>query len=571
MSDQREQTWQDLGIDVPYGRHGDVKTTCPECQRQGKRSHLRDRSLSVNLDSGLYRCHYCGWKGKLGGRGDGPTWGRQSPPKVYAKPEPVVPLEPTLPTKAVEFFTGRGIDMAVVTKRNITVGLDGGLKFPYYRNGELVNVKTRYPAKDGKKSFRMEAGCELIFWGLDECQGAEQVIIVEGEMDLLACETAGLKRILSVPNGSQTGEMAFLQSAETIFAGCHSVILAVDGDGPGLALELELARRIGKEKCYRTRWPEGCKDANDVLQQHGDQAIWECITNAEAFPIDGVREAKDVVQDMITAYRIGIQRGLSTGWRNLDNLYTIKPGQLTIVTGVPGSGKSEWVDSLVLNLARHHGWPIAVYSPENYPLAKHYEKFCEKYIGKPFNDGPSPRMSESEMVHFMTDWAQQYLFAISPDDPTLVEVLEKARGLVFRHGVKGLIIDPWNELDHSRPRELTETEWVSRSLTMIRTFCRENDVHAWLVAHPRIMRKENGKTPVPTPYDISGSAHFFNKADNSITVQRNKDDDTADVEIHVQKIRFREIGRLGRALLRYDVVTGRYMDTGRWDTTAGGK
>lgn len=569
MSDSRGQSWHDLGIDVPSGRHGDIKTVCPECRRTGTRANLRDKSLSVNTDTGLFKCHYCNFKGKLGGRDNERTWGRISPVKVYAKPDRVALVElcePTLPTKVADFFTTRKISPEAIDRRQIAVGSDGGIKFPYYRDGELVNIKTRYP---GKK-FSMEAGCELIFYGLDDCAGAEQVVIVEGEMDALAFETAGITRVLSVPNGSQTGEMAFLQSAEAIFTSCHTVVLAVDNDLPGLALESELARRIGKEKCYRTRWPEGCKDANDVLMQHGTQALWAALADAEAFPMEGVREAKDVVQDMVTAYRIGIQRGLSTGWTNLDNLYTIKPGQLTIVTGVPGSGKSEWVDSLALNLARDQDWPIAVYSPENYPLAKHYEKFCEKHLGKPFNDGPTPRMSEAEMLGFMQGWAQKHLFAISPEEPTLAEVLEKARVLKFRHGIRGLIIDPWNELDHSgRPASLSETEWVSRSLTMIRTFARDNEVHVWLVAHPRIMRKENGKTPVPTPYDISGSAHFFNKADNSITVQRNKDDDNADVEIHVQKIRFREIGRLGRAMLSYDVVTGRYRDTGRWDTTPG--
>jgi twinkle protein len=99
-----EQTWADLGIDIPYGRHGDVKTQCPKCGVPGQRTNWRDRSLSVNVDSGLFRCHYCGWKGKLGG-GDGPSWGRISPPKVYRKPEPVAVND--LSDGAVQFFTDR--------------------------------------------------------------------------------------------------------------------------------------------------------------------------------------------------------------------------------------------------------------------------------------------------------------------------------------------------------------------------------------------------------------------------------------------------------------------------------
>jgi twinkle protein len=542
-------TFAEYGIDLPSNAHGNVKTICPKCSHT--RKHSRDRCLSVDVGNGVWNCHNCQWRGSLRSGEDSGNW-QPRPPKVYQKPTPisVANLHPA----ALDWFVSRGISPEAVARHDIT-GTEGEILFPYVVGGELINVKHR---ARGKK-FWMEAGCELAFWNLDACANAEQVAIFEGELDVLAAETAGLPYCLSVPNGASTGSMDYLDSGRDLFDRCHTVILAVDNDDAGLKLEAELARRIGKEKCYRVRWPDGCKDANEVLEQHGAATISRCIANAEPFPIDGIETASQSVTDLLTLYRIGTQRGTSTGWRSVDALYTIKPGQLTIVTGTPGSGKSEWVDSLMINLAKRDGWAFGVYSPENYPIRLHRSTLAEKYTGKPFYDGPTPRMTEEDVVDFSA-WCEDKIIHINPDGPSLDDILTRARSLVIRFGIRGLVIDPWNEVEHTRPRDLTETEYIGQALSKVRQFARDQDIHVWIVAHPRIMRREAGTVPVPTPYDINGSANWFNKSDNCITVWRDKENDTEPVQIHVQKIRFREIGRLGMAILRYDRVTGRYFD-----------
>jgi twinkle protein len=409
----------------------------------------------------------------------------------------------------------------------------------------------------------MVAACALIFWGLDDCATAEQVVIVEGEMDALALETAGLTNVLSVPNGAQTGAMDFLTSGETIFDHCHSIILAVDSDPAGLLLESELARRIGKEKCYRVRWPEGQKDANDVLKNLGSDTVRRCISDAEPYPIDGLTTTSASLTGVLSLYDTGLQRGVKTGWPSMDSIYTIRPGQMTIVTGVPGSGKSEWLDALMLNLVQGSDWRFGVFSPENHPTDNHIAKLAEKWIGMPFHDGPNQRMSRMDVIEVVGTLDDRVVF-VTPEEPSLSEILDLADVLVFRYGIKGLIIDPWGEIEHTRPRELTETEYIGLCLTTIRRFAQHRDVHVWLVAHPRIMRRDrDGATPVPTPYDISGSAHWFNKADNCITIVREKENEQTPVQIWVQKVRNRELGRLGRCHLAYDRVCGRYRDINR--------
>ena len=142
---------------------------------------------------------------------------------------------------------------------------------------------------------------------------------------------------------------------------------------------------------------------------------------------------------------------------------------------------------------------------------------------------------------------------------TIEKILELARQAVTRYGINGLVIDPWNELDHSRPANLTETEYISRCLTRVRRFARNHHVHVWLVAHPIKLRKnEDGTYPVPTPYDISGSSHWRNKADNCLTVYRNVEADDHCVELHVQKIRFRQVGKVGAVELMWNPINGQY-------------
>lgn len=552
-------TFADFGIDLPGGRSGNVKTRCPQCS--ATRKHRYDKSLSVHVEKGTWKCHHCGWSGGLGGSVDWrDSLGRRETPKVWVKPKPIE-VAPDLHPDIVAFFKSRGISIDVV-RRNKVTGDGNGIQFPIYRDGELVNIKTRWRGK----RFSMVSGAERVWYGLDDCATAEQVVIVEGELDKLAVETAGVVACLSVPDGAPakgttdySSKFDFLASGAAIFDQCHTVILAVDNDEAGQTLETELARRIGRDKCFRVSWPDGCKDANDVLLAHGPSALRDHIANARPYPIDGVVMPDDLRRDLLSLYHNETPRGESTGWENLDALYTVKTGQMTIVTGIPGSGKSEWLDALMVNLSVASGWCFTVYSPENFPPQRHLQKWVEKYIGMPFGKGPSVRMGESD-VNRAVDWCQDHVSFLNPDETTLEELLDLCSVQVFRFGVKGIVLDPWNEIDHSRPREMTETEFISRCLSRIRQFCRHYDVHAWVSAHPRMLRKDkdSNEYSVPTPYDIAGSAHWFNKADNCIAIWRHKTDDLKPIEVHVQKIRFREIGALGVAFLYYDKVTGRY-------------
>ena len=262
----------------------------------------------------------------------------------------------------------------------------------------------------------------------------------------------------------------------------------------------------------------------------------------------------------------GLRPGSSTGWPSLNEFYTIAPGQWTIITGVPGSGKSEWLDALAVNLCETEPWKFAVYSPENFPTVTHLAKLIEKRIRKPFNQGPTPRMSEQEYADGAF-WVMEHFFWLATDLKTPDELI--ATALRYQHPSYrfGIILDPWNALEHQR-NGMTETDYVSFILTEVQKLARGTDAHVWLVVHPaKIQRNKDGTRPVPTPYDISGSAHWYNKADNIITVHRQQaapatgePERRFDVEIHVQKVRFKHCGHVGGAMLRYDRLAGRYFE-----------
>jgi twinkle protein len=379
--------------------------------------------------------------------------------------------------------------------------------------------------------------------------------------------------VISVPDGAPspeakdyTNKFEFLENCQDELARVQSFVLAVDSDPPGRVLEEELARRLGKERCLRVIWPPDCKDANEVLIKHGVEKLQECLANLHDFPLEGVIEVANIQDRVLSHYRNGYERGTHPGWDYLAAHYTIQEGQMTIVTGIPSHGKSEWLDALLVNLARNHGWNFGLYSPENHPIEQHVAKLCEKYIGKPFQEGASTRMTEAECEKAI-NWAHAHFAFLGTEESALSldALLEKARQLVFRRGIKGLVLDPWNELEHHRPPHLTETEYISQCLSRIRYFARSHNVHVWIVAHPVKMLKETdgkgkGKYPVPTPYDISGSANWYNKADNAISIWRDISQPGSPTHIYIQKIKFKHIGKPGRVLMDYDIPTGRYKE-----------
>lgn len=568
------KTWEDFGISVPSTSHGpEVATTCPKCSPH--RKNAKAKCLNANIEKFLFKCHHCGYAGSLEKGVDQQSNPFEYVPKRYFKPTYNQTPE-TDQSKMLKWFSDRGIPANIVALNKITTNMVWmpqveaevkAIQFPYFRDGECVNIKSR----DNEKHFRMESGAERILYGMDQVEGTT-LIIVEGEIDKLSIQTVGFNNCVSVPDGApapntkdSNSKFSFLESCEEWLQRFTNFILAVDNDVAGRKLEEELARRLGRDKCLQVQWPEGCKDANEVLCREGALRLEQAINDAFPYPVKGLFDVKSFLPQIKRLYENGMERGAKTGWDVLDPLINFSTGQWTVVTGIPGHGKSEWLDALMVNLSHSYGWTFAVFSPENQPLEMHFQKLAEKYIGKPFFG--KDRMDKSELAS-AARWVDQRFSFVLPDaeDMSVDSVLQLAKTAVARKGIKGVVIDPWNELDHSRSQNLTETEYISQCLSKIRRFARDNNVHVFLVAHPVKLKKEKNEQGImvympPTPYDISGSSHWRNKADNAITVFRpdvTKENST--VQIHIQKIRFKNNGKPGVIELNYEYLTGRFVD-----------
>jgi hypothetical protein len=277
----------------------------------------------------------------------------------------------------------------------------------------------------------------------------------------------------------------------------------------------------------------------------------------------------DFISQMEALYRDGMRKGVSTGWKVLDEYYQVVKGQLNIFTGIPSHGKSEFTDALMVNLSEAKGWHWVVYSPENYPISMHGRKLVEKHTGKNMLGGES-RLSLEEF-RAAASWVNDHFTFLDglDEDMTLDTIFGMVEKIKSVKPVDGLIIDPWNELESFRPDRMTETEYIGNCLKRTRMFARKYDIYTAIVAHPFKMRKDpkTNETPVPNLYDISGSAHWYNKADNGITVFR--DFEQKVTRIHILKIKFKYYGKIGEVELKYNPTSGRYYEPTQQESFAG--
>ena len=549
---------KDLGI----VNDGKKKQFCPECH--ANRTDKRDKSLSVDWEKCIAHCHYCGksfFFGKTEKMAYTPQPKNRQEAKTYRKPGRLTNEEP-LDENMCRWFSDRGIPAEVAGAEGIvkvcrkmpqTGKIEKCIVFPYTVEGELANRKYR----DGAKHFMLEKDARLVPWRIDHIRDTPECIITEGEMDALSFLVAGRDDVVSVPNGAQKNLTWLEDFIETHLENKTRIYIAADTDAKGLELRAELIRRFGEEKCRIVTYGEGCKDANELLQQGGVAALRTAIEEAQEVPLEGVFTAGDVRGELEALFEKGLQKGATLDMGDLDNLLSVEVGRLMIVTGIPGDGKSEFLDEMAVRLSLRYDWRCAWFSPENFPVTLHHPKLMEKLIGKRFKQGTMTPMEFDAAVRYLS----RNFFDILPEEGYRVDtILEKAEALVRRKGIRVFILDPYNCLEHQIPTGQSETQYISEFLEKLRSFAHRRQVLVVLAAHPTKMKKDpiSGKYPVPTMYDVSGSAAFFNKADFGLAIERDRTQGVT--RIHVQKVKFRHLGQLGVASFRYNLFNGRFVN-----------
>lgn len=468
----------------------------------------------------------------------------------------------------------RKISRATAERLGI-VSQGDAIGFQYRHSGALLFTKLRAPPK----RFWIEpAGVALSLWNLDCCRDLDStggtLIITEGEFDAASCVEVGFPCVVSVPNGasvrsddgdvvpSTDAQFAYLWNAAKtgLIPELHAatkIIIATDGDAPGRALAAELALRLGADRCYLTQYPEGCKDANDVLIKYDAETLRQTIeTSIALVPSKLARYSEIPLSHAPNAHL--------TGWRALDAHIKLTFPELMIVTGKPGSGKSRWTLALVCQMARLHGVKATYVSLEDSSgrLQRHAMQYAKSWAG-------AEAVSSHGEIHIPIKrgseirWLDEHLFFVIPsvaEDDT--RDLEWLKQIIWeascRHGCRIIVLDPWNELEHLwDKRGATVDEYINAALRDLKRIMRRYGITIIIVAHPDKSAGRNEGIDDMTLYSISGGAAWKNKADGGIVVGR--DEETTRTIIKVDKRKDWDVmGCPGQAELDFDPVSGIY-------------
>ena len=518
---------------------GNKQGICPLCSPDRKPKNQKAKCASYDWERGLGTCHNCDKSFQLH------TYQRKGKAeKVYIKPEQVaIHNEPGM--KVEEWFKTRGISHQTLIDLKVTEGpewmpqtqkTENVIKFNYFMGGELTNVKYR----DGRKNFKLYKGAEKVFYNIDSIVGFEYCVIVEGEMDVLALHEAGITNAVSVPNGAtlNTNNLDYLDSCIDYFEDKDKIILACDSDEAGLALQAELVRRLGSEVCFLASFDD-CKDANEYLLKYGKEELSKRISGARPVPLENVTTFRDIEDEVTDFVRNGFKPGFQVGLQNFDDIFSTYTGQFITVTGIPSSGKSDFVDQMVVGYNNNYGWKTAFASPENQPTYLH----AHKLMRKTWQGMPTKEDIGGERWNQVADHCNSNYYHIDMERYTLDSVLKKAAELVKRKGIKCLVIDPFNKV-----RDVGGSDDVNRYtmeyLAKIEIFAKKYDVLVFIVAHPTKMYKDkDGKIEEPTMYNIKGGGEWYDASYHGILVHRDYEAKT--VKAKVLKVKFQNLGENG--------------------------
>ena len=524
---------------LPEGKSQGV---CPDSKKCRKPKNHNKQCASYDWERGLGTCHNCNTSFQLH------TYQRKgASTKEYVRPVDPPVDEFNIPrTKVAEWFETRGISTQTLIDLQISEGPEympqtgkeeNTIKFNYFVGNQLINVKYR----DGRKNFKLYKGAEKVFYNINSIVGYDNCVITEGEMDVLALHEAGIKNAVSVPNGATltNNNLDYLDNCIDYFEDKEKIILAVDQDEAGQMLQQELIRRLGAEVCFLVTF-EDCKDANEYLIKYGKEKLAERITKARPVPLENVTTFKDIEDEVTDFVKNGFKPGYQIGIPNFDSIFSTYTGQFITVTGIPSSGKSDFVDQMVVGYNSNYGWKTAFASPENAPTYLHAHKLMRKTWG----DMPTRSDIGGDKWKQVAEHVNDNYFFIDMDKYSLESVLRKGAELVKRKGIKCLVIDPFNKIRDIDCKTEDVNRYTMEYLTKIEMFCKKYDVLTFIVAHPTKMYKDkDGQIEEPTMYNIKGGGEWYDASYHGLLVHRDYENRT--VKAKVLKVKFQNLGENG--------------------------
>ena len=533
---------------------GKKEGICPVCSHNRKPENRKAKCAMYDWERGLGTCMNCDtvfqlhtFKRKGGGT------------KEYVLPE--WRNNTNLSDAAIKWFESRGISQKTLTDMKISEGQEwmpqvnnnvNTIQFNYFINEQLINTKFR----DGRKNFKLVKGAEKVFYNINNIVNHDWCVIVEGEMDALSLYEVGITNVISVPNGATLNRLNldYLDNCIEYFDDKQKIILATDSDEAGQNLQQELIRRFGAEVCWLADFGIH-KDANDLLIADGRNALIDAIHNSTAVPLENVVTVNDINDELEEFIHEGFKPGYQVGLDNFDSIFSTYTGQFITVTGVPSSGKSDFVDRMAVGYQMKYGWKTAFASPENKPTFLHAHKLIRK-IG-----GWMPKKEDlgGDKWNRCFEVVDDNFYFIEAERYDLDAVLKKGAELVKRKGIKCLVIDPYNKVKMKGAGDLSITDATMEYLAKIEAFAKKYDVLVIIVAHPtKMYKKDDGTIDEPTMYNIKGGGEWYDASYHGLLVHRNYTNNT--VKVKVLKVKFQNLGEnQAEAHFKWNHASGDYM------------
>lgn len=428
--------------------------------------------------------------------------------------------------------------------------------FPYRKDGR--NYAAKFRTQD--KRFLSTAGVSRGLYNEDALSRDRElpIVITEGEIDCLSVMQSGFLRAVSLPDGWTEGGTkaeALVAVSEALSASPY-VVVAGDNDRVGESLPKAVANILAGHDVRYVTWPEGCKDANDVLMMHGEGVVAQCINAAKRVDPPG-----GTISGFSDLPPMSAQRVLKVGRHPFDEVIAMEVGEISVWTGLPGNGKSTLATWIADEVSLHEGIRVGNIGFETHPYRVR-DQLARSHAHKPWRD-----LSEPQKQELIADLdARWRLVHADPNVDNHLGWLETmVRTLVVRDRCKLVLVDPWNELEHLPEPGEKMTDYIGFALKTIRRWAKALECHVMIVAHPAKMKTDGAKPRPPTGYDIADSAAFFNKPGLGITIH--PDDEENKVRIINWKTRdVLAYGvSKGTAVVEYAPAWGCYRAIGQVD------
>jgi twinkle protein len=582
---------------------GEYYTVCPICSSHRKPEHQNEKIFAVNLHKipRVWRCNHCG----EGGHVIDEAYMARATIKPIIENKAFNPVSDIL---AGWFLNERAISKQTLLDLDVTSSMESikqtkrvegeedlydqwilkrCINFKYKKDGILINVKYR----DKNKNFKMITGATKILYNIDSIKDQNKAVIVEGEMDVLSFHEAGVKAVVSVPNGTTITQaeideyqktnkfrenlnMEYLDLCIEDFSKITTIYLATDDDMPGQKLREELSRRLGKNRCRFIRFSEykkadgtPCKDANDVLKYHGKTVLLNTLGNSYPYPMEGVTTAKDYKERMEKIFDNGRQKGFSTGYRSLDPHFNWMYGWLHLANGYAGEGKSSFLFNMLVITTVLYGWKWGMYCPENYPPENIIDTLIEILVGDTADIKWKDRMSKDRYMNAL-DHIQKHFFFVDNEKGYSPKALrEIKKNLITQHGINGFLTDPWKNLYHDHNNDGVDI-YLARELAAEVRLAVHNDLINIISHHPPTPPRDKDKNyAAPSYFELVGGQIWSASSYAMLCIHKHDrvtwQNTTA--EIHVQKIKDQKLAgiptdRNNPVLLKFDRRSGRFYE-----------